>query len=905
MQVSQYKTYLFNATEELKRVSAVLQKNNSVISDTNKLLSFSKFPFMSGISLSSEVKEKIRKKFSERAVDTGSLLLSLVSVTDAMTSNRHHILSVELKNEEVSGFYINYSFLKSYMRFGIMTLTNLSKTNSLERTIVELINEISSKGKYPSNVSNSSSFDGAGLEISIERLKQAINIAFQGNFIPDLEYFLFSIDNIRFKFASDYMSTDNHHHSGSKLLYNFYKGNYVKQKAKDIPDADRELKLIKNEKSLVKYTHDVIFSQSQRNAFQSMNNAVNLVIGAGGSGKTYMAKIICEKALELNAILHAHRSKELVPLLYTTYSKGSMEQFKNYCRNGGITSKLNMTPLIYSRSIECIKGRMSILNEGCDKSRYNAIEKALSEISVNNLSQNLKDENELFEKISNYTDYVFMSKDIPNVERYCDHIKDAKKTEGFIDNVLIKLGLKDENVVRVPNDIMSSLFNTGKSFPANILNKNVDKVLGTVNNVYLKNHNIAENKFKQTYESLKDRSRDTMVFSGIDYEHMSIKFDDIIFYLKYFPIMQDSVKQDAYRNLLQEMLKNIEENKAINFYKKVKLDNGKTAQQPDMEKIRLFYDLFPLSADLITDITDLDVYFEKIIVDEAVLVPGVFTPIVLSKTNSVILMGDINQLELDLNLQGDLNGQIQSIHGSDPSPYPLTYSETGDQISMFNHLKRIIDEEDSLKILVDNYRCRREIFELSQIIQNKYTEYIERYKAINNLTSNEFIKYFNSNEDVYNYNDTDTITSPFLFLDESPERYQILEDILAQNQVDPADVFIIVPFKEYIPVVKSMLKNQEIVVEILENIQGRDAQIVVYDSFITESTMNDTWKQLTMQKFNLILTRARNLFIFMGGKEVCWKTNLSNRSDEPAEIIQKFFRNDKVNVAKLAIEDDI
>ena len=98
-----------------------------------------------------------------------------------------------------------------------------------------------------------------------------------------------------------------------------------------------------------------------------------------------------------------------------------------------------------------------------------------------------------------------------------------------------------------------------------------------------------------------------------------------------------------------------------------------------------------------------------------------------------------------------------------------------------------------------------------------------------------------------------------------------------------------------------MLKNQEIIVDTLENIQGRDAEIVIYDSFL-DSIIGDEYREITNQKFNLTITRAKNLFVFMGSEDVCFNQKLDDRNEEAADVIKKFFRNPQVQICKLNVK---
>lgn len=895
MKLGEFKSYLYNATEELKRVSSILQKSNSVIEDSNKLLSITRYPFIQNVSLSGEVKEAIRKKFSERARETRSTLLSLVSVVDVIDSGKHHhVLSAEIYNEEVREVYINYDFLSQYLKLSGMFLSELSKTSSIERIVGMLTDELRNKTTSTPFNYNALGARSEGLELAIERLKAMISAVYGTQYKVDSEYFLFSVDNVRFKFASDYMGADNNFQTGSRLAYNFYQ-----------TVMNRDLQAIQKQSALVKYVPNKSFSTSQTNAFLTMNKAINIVIGAGGSGKTFMAKTLCENALELNAVLRSQNFEDCAPILYTTFSKGSLTQFLKYCQNGNtLNSKLSILPLVFTRTKEVIREKLAVLSESCDTNRYHKIDAILKNINVSVLANTLETQARVNEETSEYLDYVFASKDLQYVDSYVEFLKSKNVSRSFFTELMIAWGFKEQERYKVPSDIMQGLFTCGRPFPAQVLESQIDDVVNAVTNKYLKNSALFEEKFEDNFFKRTYDLQNVSVYNGLNYgKESQITFEDVIYYLKHYPVMQNNAKQDIYRELLTQMLDAVENNKAIDFYKKVELKNGKTSRQPDIVKMRAFCDLFPISADLVTNITDLDVYFERIIADEAVLIPGIFTSVLLAKANAITALGDINQLELNLNLQGDVQHQVAAIHASDPKPYPLSYSEAGNQVSLFYHLKRMINENDSLKVLVDNFRCRKEIFELSQIIQDKYTEYIQRYKAINNITGNDFIKFYNDSTDIYRFGDTEEIRSPFLFISESPQKYAIVEELLEENDVAIENVFIVVPFKEQINIVKSMLKNKEITVDVLENLQGRDAEVVIYDSFI-ERNISDEYRELTIQKFNLTVTRAKNLFIFIGDFQTCWKLNLSDRSDEATEIIRKFFREKTVPVSLLSIDEN-
>ena len=896
MKIGDFKTYLFNASQELSLISSVLQKNNSIIEEKNKILPISKYPFIDGLTLSGDIKDGVKKKFSNKARDTKSILLSLISVVDVSTNKRHHILSAELEGETVRSFFINYDFLARHCRLSRVFLANISKLNSINRVIVSLTDEIRAHVNNVS-VNRNQVSEQSDLELAIEKLKNMIDCAYSPSYKIDHEYFLFSVDNIRFRFVSDYLKSTNRYLSGSRLAFNFYDSVY-----------NRDPKKVRDQFSLVKYQPAKTFSDSQNHAFNTMDRAINLVIGAGGAGKTYMAKILAEMSLELNAILRAQGIDEGVPFLYTTFSKGSLEQFLRYCSNGVMRNKYSFTSLIYTRDKNVIVGRKASLSSSCDKSRYQRVEQYLNKIDVSSIITSILNRNTTNRATTDYLDYVFATNEIEFVQKYMNFLNESYEEPSFFTKLCCSLGLKDEKKVFVPDEIINGLTNTGRAFPQAIVNSNIPSVVSVVKNKYLKNSNIYEKKFAEL-DADDERMNGNTTYNGIEFgsEDTKVTLEDIIYYLEKFPSQQNISRQAEYKDLLDEIEKAIESNSPINFYKKVKLKNGKTGIQPDEYKARLFTELFPISADLVTNVTDLDIYFEKVVADEAVLIPGLFTPMLLEKANSIIAMGDINQLELELNLQGNLSDQVEAIHKNDPKvevrdqmipmAYPLTYGDGG-QMSLFAHLKKMIDEDSALKILVDNYRCRKDIFDLTHIIEDKYKEYITRYKAINNISNDSFIKFFNSDDYVYTYGGVEKIASPFLFISDTPNKYRFVEQLLEENQVATESVFIIVPFKEHINTVKAMLTNKEIVVDTLENLQGRDAQIVIYDSFIDEN-IGDEYKELTFQKFNLTVTRARNLFIFIGSYKTCFNLNISDRSDDASRIINKVFREGGVDFAML------
>lgn len=886
MNLSEQKTYLFNNKEELKLVSSVLQKTNSIIDESNTNHVINSYPFIDGLVLTKDVKERMAKSFSKKSRDTSSFLMSLVSVTHAKTGQKYHIISVELTEDETIGnFYINYDFLKDNFKINSGIIGYLIREKNLENILYTLSTAIKRDAQMFSNNTLSSKVEQGNLKYNIETLRSIIQQTYI-NYRVDDAYYIFNIDDVKFKFASDYISADNHYYSGSILLYNFQKDKFDK--------ADR----VDPFNSIIKYSVVDNVSKSQRNALADMNKSMQVVVGAGGSGKTYLCKIIAEKAIELNAILCANDAGVRAPLMYCTHSAGSLSQFLKYCSNNDLSSDgRSFTSLIYSRNLQKVKDKMQIFNNNIDKSRILKVKDFLKKTEVFGLANRLKENNDSQTKMEEYLAYIFMSRDLDNVTNYVKFLEEHKQKPSIIESILLKLGLKEEPRIVVDRDIISSLYTTDKVFASNVLNSKVQKVIDTVNNVYLKNSDVGNRFFDKMYEEKMRDSSEPYIFEGIDYLNTDITLEDVIYFLNYYPATQRE-KYNDYMALLRELYECIESNKAISFYKVEKLKNGRTGLKFDKDKAALFYELFPITADLVTNTTDIDVFFERVLVDEAVLVPGIFTSLILAKTNNIIALGDINQLHLDLNLPENLFNQIEKLRSTDPKPYQLTFGPDKTQMSFYNHIKRSIDEDTGLKVLVDNYRCRREIFELSMKMLNEYKPYIQRYKKINSITGDDFARHFNDTQKYYKFRDEIEVYTPFMFINYTEKRYDLLMEFLNENAIPLDDVMIVVPGVEHIAKVKQKLVNKEITVDVLKNIQGRDASVVIYDSFINE-IYNAEFTGLNLQEFNLIITRTKDLFVFMGNEYVLFDVNIDGRTDEASEVVKRFFRNNDVSITKL------
>ena len=109
---------------------------------------------------------------------------------------------------------------------------------------------------------------------------------------------------------------------------------------------------------------------------------------------------------------------------------------------------------------------------------------------------------------------------------------------------------------------------------------------------------------------------------------------------------------------------------------------------------------------------------------------------------------------------------------------------------------------------------------------------------------------------------------------------------------------IITPFKNEIPKIKTLI-GSGVQVDTIENVQGVEKRVIVFD-WNVESVQDEAFKYINLRRFNLILLRAKELFITIADEKFAFTNSIEDKDDGSGySIVKKFLRNDKFNILKI------
>lgn len=854
--IKDVKQSINNGIKEIIDVGLAIERSNSAIIKSNIVNSYATFPFEEStneykIKLNKDIRDDIQAKFPLGNKDGQSLILSLLSIQDENKGVQNHIISIEIEKHEICGYFVNSVYLEENLNMSklftdkLKQFTNLAE--SLNTLILMFINRVdySFRNRYAKD-----NYEEYSVFKKIEMIKDLLNTIYGSteNYTIDEQYYLFFTDDVNIKSS----------------LYNYYKEeenmNYVNTFLYKLYEANLDGKKVALGKTPVNFLDNKLISESQKYALKDLDKQISTIIGQGGSGKTHLASNIMKKYLHIKAI--GTLSKIKVNTLYTTYSKYSLEQFLLYSKD--------FKDLIYINNPEHIQRKISILNESIDMGRYNSVKDKLKNTNLSNLfdkySSQDKKENIFRNIYPNVLDTITYGK----ILKYLKYLNSSHETYGLFDKILFALNLKKESPLHVPNNLSKPLINQGIKVSEKLMN---DEILITVNNIkktYLNKQKRLEKDFQEKMV-LNNESNPPLTF-----EELNIPLEDIVYYLKYQPIVDNPHLKNDYIGALQSLL------------------NGN-----DMN-IELIEDLFPVFSGLITDITKFNMQFRQTIVDESVLVPGYFMPLIVNKSENIIAMGDINQLSLNQNFYPNINTIIDKIYGAGKG-IKLSIDDSYSQQSFFGHISNITNRDDMF-LLTDNFRCNKEIFRLSKEITkgiDSYDSFLGKYIEKHNINANKdnLTKHFLDDGDIFNYGE-EKFSTPFVFVDSgNKNRYENILSLIAQNRINRNDVMVITPFKDKIKLIKKMI-GDNILVDIIENVQGIEKKVIIFD-WDVKNVNDDAFRYLDIKKFNLILLRAKNLFITIGNKNFLFNDQIENIDGNGYTIVNKFIRNNSIDVYEL------
>ena len=108
---------------------------------------------------------------------------------------------------------------------------------------------------------------------------------------------------------------------------------------------------------------------------------------------------------------------------------------------------------------------------------------------------------------------------------------------------------------------------------------------------------------------------------------------------------------------------------------------------------------------------------------------------------------------------------------------------------------------------------------------------------------------------------------------------------------------IITPFKSQINNIKTLI-GENILVDIIENVQGVEKKVIIFDWGVN-SINDESFRYLDIKKFNLILLRAKDLFITIGDKNFLFEDHIEKIDGNGYTIVNKFIRNNSIEIYEL------
>lgn len=860
--IKEVKNSINRSVQEILEVSVALERGNSKITNESVINKYNNFPFNIGkdneIELNQEIKEYISNNYHKGIREGQSIMISLFSIFSEYKDQRNHILSVEIEDEQVKNFYLNTIFLEENLSISSLFINQLKNTHDISEVLNDLILLFFNKAdSYYKQRFEGEDYRNYAINKKIQMLRDLTSTIYGDILNIDSQYYLFFSDDINVKASlfKYYNNTENKNHI-NKLTYDIFAASLYNDK--------KELK-----NSLITFNDSTIKSNSQKFALKELNKQINVVIGAGGSGKTKLASSIATKYLYLHALGQLNDIN--VNLLYTTYSKYSLSQFLLYSQD--------FKNLIFDRTKEVVEQRINDFNFSYDVSKLNSIKEKIENSNIidrsyfEQLKKSYTNEIQFIELYKSVLDKNIYNK----IVNYLKYINKNKIEYSIIDKIMFAFNMKEKDSLNIPGVLCKELNKNGVNVPESISADDIDQVFIAIKKKYIANQLKLDQKFEDFNKTISNNNNKTLLMNEIN-----IDLDDLIYFTRYYPIYQNNNIKSELIETLQKLL-----DEEINMNK---------------VNLNIIGKLFPITAGLVTDTVDINFNFAQTIVDESVLVPGYFLPAITSKSEQIILLGDINQLSLEQNFHPNIKTIIHKIYMNDKG-LKLSIDESFSSKSFFDHIIPFIDKKNFI-VLTDNFRCNKKIYGVSKLLSNDnydpyFRIYIEKHQQEldKEYTIDTITQHYVEENDVFKYR-SNSFDTPFLFADSNDEnRYENIFSLLAENRINQNDVLIVVPFKRNIKKLRKII-DKNIVIDVIENVQGVEKKVIIFD-WGANGLNQEEFKYLDLKKFNLILTRAKNMFITIGNEDFLFNQQIENFDINGYKIINSFLRSKKFNIYKI------
>lgn len=265
--------------------------------------------------------------------------------------------------------------------------------------------------------------------------------------------------------------------------------------------------------------------------------------------------------------------------------------------------------------------------------------------------------------------------------------------------------------------------------------------------------------------------------------------------------------------------------------------------------LRRFTDIFPIvittnvSADKLGSPTQ---HFDLCIMDEAGQCNVAVSLIPIIRADNLLLVGDTNQLQPVTVIETDINERLMEKYNIKKEYNYVKNSILSTMMSKDNNSKKIL--------LRYHYRCGKKI---AQFVNSRFYE--EQLKLLNGNLGN--LLYIN----VKNTKISDMRNA---YLEEATEIVKLIK----KNKYK--DVGIITPFVNQAALINECLQRegvslQDVKAGTVHTLQGSEKSVIIMSSALSLKTSQKTmkWIKDNHELINVAVTRAKEMFVFVGDRE--------------------------------------
>lgn len=263
--------------------------------------------------------------------------------------------------------------------------------------------------------------------------------------------------------------------------------------------------------------------------------------------------------------------------------------------------------------------------------------------------------------------------------------------------------------------------------------------------------------------------------------------------------------------------------------------------------------------------------FDLVVMDEAGQCNIATALIPIAKANSLLLVGDPNQLKPVIVLENKVNKSLMEEYNV-PSVYNYNENSILDVMLANDNISKYI-------LLKYHYRCGKKIIGFSN------QRYYNNSLNLSYIKTDGELKILDvKNQNVKNKN-------------EAYDEACAIADYILRNNIH--DAYIITPFVNQKDLIKNVLKSKninDIDCGTIHSLQGAEKNTIIFSAALSLKTSKKTyeWIKNNYELINVAVTRAQNRLIIAADTEALDK--LSNKKDDLYNLIQYAKNNGKTEV---------